>query len=112
MGSFGVIQNNLKTCGSARLSVVLRIKYNQNFLCYIIEAFWKLLRLRNLAGREIYLGLIFDPGIFLEFGFCPQSIIPVTLNTDYPPPPTTTTHLLTKPFFFVAFIPVVDARVR
>ena len=72
MGSFGVIQNNLKTCGSAHLSVVLRIKYNQNFLCYIIKAFWKLLRLRNLAGSEIYLGLIFDPGIFWSLVFAPS----------------------------------------
>ena len=44
---------------------------------------------------------------FWSLVFAP-SIIPVTLNTDYPLP----AHLLIEPLCFVAFILVVDARVR
>ena len=54
--------------------IVLQIKYNQT--CWGSEI---------LHGR--FRGLIFGPGIFLGFDFCPHSIIPNTWNPEYPPPP-------------------------
>ena len=72
------IQDNLKICGSARVS-----------------------RSRSSANKiqpNLFCGCLFGPGCFgvllealriyfLGFDFCPHSIIPVALNPEYLPPP-------------------------
>ena len=60
-------QNNLKIRGSARVSQrhSSANKVQPNF-----NAFWKFLRLENLAG--FYGGLIFGPGIFGGFVGSPR----------------------------------------
>ena len=53
--------------------VVLQIKFNQ------------LLTWARKFVVGFLVGLIFGPGIFLGFDFCPHSVIPITWNLECPP---------------------------
>ena len=76
--------------------VVLQIKYNQvkyKVWVLIIYASWKFLRLGNspwgflwlIFGPGIFFGSVGSPRVFWGFDFCPDLIIPVTWNPEYPP---------------------------
>ena len=42
-----------------------------------------------IFGQRDFLGFVGNPRDFLSLDFCSHSIIPITLNPEYPPGPTT-----------------------
>ena len=79
------------TCGKGSYSRWCDEEMNTNtplpLLCFILfNTLWKFLWLGNLAWD--ILGVKFWSGDFGSFDFCPHSIIPDTLNSEYTPLPS------------------------